>query len=112
MYWKRVICSLILINRSLAFLVHMNSIFVSVQQNDLFRKQECIPVVCVPSAAVAVCRGGGGEVLAPAGECLPDRTLRNLMDRHVAVFHFSMGKCGKEGKKLFWDWNKWNLDKF
>ena len=55
--------------------------------------------------------GGGGGVLAPAGECLPDRTLKNLMDRHVAVFHFSMGKCGKEGKKLFWDWNKWNLDK-
>ena len=36
-------------------------------------KQECIPVGCVPSAAVAVCWGGGssrGEVSARGGVCL------------------------------------------
>ena len=32
-------------------------------------KQECIPVKCVPSAAVAVCLGGGGCL--PRGGCLP-----------------------------------------
>ena len=30
-------------------------------------KQECIPVGCVPSAAVAVCSGGGEGVPAPGG---------------------------------------------
>ena len=42
---------------------------------DLIKKQECIPVGCVPSAAVAflggVCPGGVCQGGVPAWECLP-----------------------------------------
>ena len=38
--------------------VHNHSAFL--QEEESHTKQECIPVGCVPSAAVAVCWGGGG----------------------------------------------------
>ena len=35
---------------------------------EFYDQQECIPVGCVPSAAVAVCRGGAWSL---SGGCLP-----------------------------------------
>ena len=34
-------------------------------------EQECIPVGCVPSAAMAISGGGGGGLSAQVGGCLP-----------------------------------------
>ena len=73
------------------------------------RSQECIPVGCVPSAAVAVWRGGGGGVSAqgrvcPGVGCLPggcipacrckNITFPQLRLRTVTMSHLFMSYVG------------------
>ena len=54
-----------------------DTLIMRVGQNRCILSQECIPVGCVPSAAVAV--GGGGVVVCPGGlpggGCLPHSPL-------------------------------------
>ena len=55
------------------------------QQQSFTSKQECIPVACVPSAAVAVCLGGvypGGAKVCPGGEGL----LRGVSAQGVSTW--------------------------
>ena len=44
-------------------------VFMLKAKRQKINKQECIPVGCIPSAAVVILEGGGGDVCL--GKCLP-----------------------------------------
>ena len=55
-------------------------------------KQECTPVGCIPSAAVAV-SGGGGLVVCPGGVCLGDVCLRGVCPEGCLPRGVCLGGC-------------------
>ena len=64
------------------FRFSINSISIHISHRKLQRKQECIPVGCVPSAAMTVCRGGCLPRGVSAGRCLFGGVFQGVSARH------------------------------
>ena len=66
-------------------------------------KQECIPARCIPSAAVAVCRGGG---VCPGGVCA-GISVRGCLSRDVCLRGVSAQWGGVSGRHSPCERNDW-----
>ena len=89
--------------------IHLEHFFVFAVVRKTNSKQECIPIGCVRSAAVAICLGGvcsGGRLprrwgvsawgrgCLPRGSCIPECTVDRMTDRFKNITLPQL-RCGR-----------------